>query len=134
MLTNQISTSNFKGKIFYGKKMTKPMIDYANKILDVAVDGITARERVKEASYDLYIKKAGTKKAVHPKIYFSSYYKCLGDDYKHYRCSPDVRLDSGKVSGAKELNLFLDRFEYNKGLFKDSYNTFWEKILAFWNF
>ena len=71
MLTNQISTTDFKGKIFYEKKMTKPMIDYANKILDVNING-TARERIKKAPYDLYIDKFGTKKSVHPKIYFGT--------------------------------------------------------------
>ena len=134
MQVNQVSAVNFEGKIIYGKKMTKPMIDYANEILDVVIEGRTARERIKEASYDLYIKKASSKKAIHPKIFFESYYMLLKDPYKHCRYSGNVRIDSPKIDGARELDCFLSNFEQSKNWFKDSYNTFWEKILAFLNF
>ena len=130
MLTNQVSTTDFKGKIIYGKKMTKPMIEYANKILDVVVNGKTSRERIKEASYDLYINNAGTKKTVHPKIYFSSYYNRLGHKYRREHTSHSLRIDSGKAVGAKSLKSFLDLFEMDKGRFIDSYNSFGEKVVA----
>ena len=134
MQVNQVSAVNFEGKIIYSKKMTKPMIDYANEILDVVIEGRTARERIKEASYDLYIKKDSSKKAIHPKIFFESYYMLLNDPYKHCKYSGNVRIDSPKIDGARELDRFLSNFEQSKNWFKDSYNTFWEKILAFLNF
>lgn len=131
MNINSVSNTSFEGKIVYGKKMTKQMLEYSNKILDKIVDGNTARMRIKKAPFDLEIHKSGTKKTIHPKIFFQSYYYRLGDNHKYYTYSSSVKLNSNISKGAKELNNFLDKFEEKKDAHKDAYNTLWEKFLAF---
>ena len=55
MQINNIQENSFKGKVKFNKKLTKPMVEYANKILDQPFSGTTARERIAKSSYDLEI-------------------------------------------------------------------------------
>ena len=131
MNVNSFSETDFQGKVIYDKKMNKQMINYANQILDVVVNGKTGKERIKKATYDLRICNAGSKKTVHPKIFFQSKFYRIGKDNRYIRYSPDLRIDYDKEIGAKRLHKFLNLFENNKNHFKDSYNTWWEKFKTF---
>ena len=139
MKANNISTVSFQGKVNFDKKLTKPMIDYANKILDYSFSGTTARERIAKASYDVQIHSRVTKRTIHPKLFFSSDFKTLKDPkifhydskFTYYSPSKRVSINSTVAKGAYMLNDHLTKFEEYKNWYPYAYNTFGEKILAF---
>ena len=69
---NDIKDNSFKGKVKFNKKLTKPMIEYANKILDQPFSGTTARERIAKSTYDVEIHGRVSKRTIHPRLFFSS--------------------------------------------------------------
>lgn len=137
MRVDNIQGNSFEGKVKFDKKLTKPMLEYANKILDAPFSGTTARERIANATYDVEIGGRATKKTIHPRIFFSSEFKSLRDpkqfslSREHYYCSPRIRVHSTVSEGAYELNQYLTKLEEYKSWYKYSYNTFGEKVSAF---
>ena len=139
MKTNSVNSTSFEGKVKFDKKLTKPMIDYANKILDAPFSGTSARERIANASYDVRIFGRATKKTIHPKIFFTSDFKTLKDPKSfHYSsgftyCSPSkgASINSTVAEGAYKLNEHLTKFEEFKSWYPYAYNSFSEKVSAF---
>ena len=139
MKTNTVSAMSFQGKVNFDKKLTKPMLEYANKILDYPFSGTTARERIAKSTYDLQINGKVSKKTIHPKLFFLSDFKILKDPKSfHYTsmftyCSPGkgVSIHSTVAEGAYKLNEHLTQFEEYKNWYPYAYNTFGEKVLAF---
>lgn len=139
MKTNNIKEISFNGRVHLDKKLTKPMVDYANKILDHPFSGTTAREKIAKSTYDVEIRGRITKKTIHPKLFFSSSFNILKDPKKFsfvskfIYCSPSkgVSIHSTVAEGASKLNKHLTKFEEHKGCYSYAYNTFGEKISAF---
>ena len=141
MKTNVVNNNSFKGKVKFSKKLSKPMIDYANRILDAPFSGTTARERIARASYDVEIYGRFSKKTINPKIFFSSTFKQLRDPKALYYvssstyCCPErgVSINSPVAIGANKLNNHITLFEQYKNTHYYTYNTFGEKVRAFFN-
>ena len=139
MQINNIQENSFKGKVKFNKKLTKPMVEYANKILDQPFSGTTARERIAKSSYDVEIQGRVSKKTVHPKLFFASDFKILKDpksfsytsEFTYYSPSKGVSIHSTVAEGANKLNEHLTKFEEYKGWYPYAYNTFGEKVSAF---
>ena len=139
MQINKIQENSFNGKVKFNKKLTKPMIEYANKILDYPFSGTTARERIVKSSYDVEINGRISKKTIHPKLFFSSGFKTLKDPkiftytsgYTYYSPSKGVSIHSTIAKGAYELNKHLTNFEEYKSWYPYAYSTFSEKVSAF---
>ena len=139
MKVNNISRESFSGKVNFDNKLKKPMMEYANKVLDFAIDGKTAREKISKSTYNLDILGSCTKKTVHPKIFFASTFKKLTSSRispkttssRYY--SSSIRISSSVEDGAMKLNRFLDLFENYKKETRYSYNSFGEKIVAYFN-
>ena len=70
MKINNIKENSFKGKVKFDKKLTKPMLEFANKILDYPFSGTTARERIAKSTYDVEIYGRVSKKNDSSKIIF----------------------------------------------------------------
>ena len=137
MNVNNISTTSFEGKIYIDNKFTKPMRDYLDKVLDHEYVGRTARERIATKTYDINVWGHVTKKTIHPRFWLSSEFKVLKDKKrfdigltKHY-FSKTMKLNTPISKNAEKLNLFLVQFERYKNEFDFSYNTFGEKIQAY---
>ena len=62
MKINNVEKTSFKGKVIFNKKLTKPMVEYADKVLDHPFSGTTARERIAKSSYDVEINGRVSKK------------------------------------------------------------------------
>ena len=140
MQINSISDNSFEGKVKFDKKLTKPMIEYANKILDYPFSGTTARERIAKATYDVNVFGRTTKKTIHPKLNFSSSFKQLKDPRCLYHVSNSTyhfntksNIHSTNAQGAYELNNGLTKFEEYKSRHYYAYNSFGEKIKAYFN-
>lgn len=141
MKTNVISSNNFDGKVKLHPKLTKPMLEYANQILDYPFSGTTARERIKKATYDVNIFGWTTKKTIHPKLHFYSSFNLLKDKKQEYHVGESRFVSGGKgtsihssvAEGAHNLNYFLSRFEQRKRENSLAYNTFGEKMIAIFN-
>lgn len=139
MKTNNISATSFQGKVKFDKKLTKPMIEYANKILDAPFSGTTARERITKATYDIQIQGRVSKKTIHPKLFFSSDFKSLKDPksfhytskFTYFSPSKGASIHSTVTEGAYKLNEHLTKFEEYKAWYPYAYNTFGEKVSAF---
>ena len=139
MQVNNIQENSFKGKVKFNKKLTKPMVEYANKILDQPFSGTTARERIAKSSYDLEINGRNSKRTVHPKLFFSSSFNSLKDpkiphhtsSFTYFSPSKGVSIHSTVPEGAHKLNEHLTKFEEYKGWYPYAYNTFGEKVSAF---
>jgi len=131
MNINNISSTTFDGKIIFDKKLTKPMKEYANNILDYPYLGKTARERIASKTYDINVFGHKTKKTIHPRICFSSEFKVLNEESKKSYWSREIKLKTPISESAEILNLFLLYFEAYKDRFDFSYNTFGEKVSAF---
>lgn len=139
MKTNSINSTSFEGKIKFDKKLTKPMVEYVNKILDYPFSGTTARERIEKATYDVDIIGRVTKKTIHPKLFFSTSFNILRDPKKfsfvskftYFSPSKGVNISSNAVEGAHKLNEHLTKFEQYKNSHCYSYNDFGEKVSAF---
>ena len=139
MQINNIQENSFKGKVKFNKKLTKPMVEYANKILDQPFSGTTARERIAKSSYDVEISGKVSKRTVHPKLFFSSSFNLLKDpksytytsEFTYFSPSKGVSIHSTVAEGAHKLNEHLTKFEESKGWYPYAYNTFGEKVSAF---
>ena len=139
MKINNIKENSFKGKVKFDKKLTKPMIEYANKILDHPFSGTTARERIAKSTYDVEIHGRVSKKMIHPKLFFSSGFNILKDPKNFSNtsrfayCSPSkgASIHSSVAEGAHKLNEHLTKFEEYKGWYPYAYNTFGEKVSVF---
>ena len=139
MKTNNIKEISFTGRVNFNKKLTKPMVDYANKILDHPFSGTTARERIANSTYDVEIYGRVSKKTIHPRLFFITNLAILRDPKKisfttkfiHFSPSKGVSIHSTVAEGAYELNEHLTRFEEYKSSHAYAYNTFGEKVSAF---
>ena len=139
MKINNIQENSFKGKVKFNKKLTQPMIVYANQILDHPFSGTTARKRIAKSSYDVEISGKVSKRTIHPKLFFSSSFNLLKDPkISHHTsgftyCSPSkgASINSTVAEGAHKLNEHLTKFEEYKGWYPYAYNTFGEKVSAF---
>ena len=139
MKIDNIKETSFKGKVKFNKKLTKPMLEYANKILDHPFSGTTARERIAKSTYNVEIYGRVSKKTIHPKLFFLSNFNTLKDPRsfsytsEHTYCSPGkgVSIHSTVAEGAYKLNEHLTKFEEYKGWYPYAYNTFGERISAF---
>ena len=138
MQINSIADNNFEGKIIYDTKLSKPMKEFAEKILDYPFSGTTARDRIKKATYDVKIYGRTTKKTIHPKLHFSSSIKLIPDKKQFLGITSSTYVNGYGVSihstvgeGAYEINKFLTRFELYKNSYKNAYNTFGEKMKAY---
>ena len=139
MQINNIQENSFKGKVKFNKKLTKPMNEYANKILDQPFSGTTARERIAKSTYDVEISGRVSKRTIHPKLFFASDFKILKDPksfsytskFSYHSPSKGVSIHSTVAEGAHKLNEHLTKFEEYKGWYPYAYNTFGEKVSAF---
>ena len=139
MQINNIQENSFKGKVKFNKKLTKPMVEYANKILDQPFSGTTARERIAKSTYDVEISGRVSKRTIHPKLFFSSSFNLLKDpkiysytsEFTYYSPSKGVSIHSTVAEGAHKLNEHLTKFEEYKNWYPYAYNTFGEKVSAF---
>jgi len=139
MKIDNIQESSFKGNIKLNKRLTKPMLEYANKILDHPVSGTTARERIAKSTYDVEISGRVSKKTINPKLFFSSSFNLLKDpkifhhtsSFTYFSPSKGVSINSTVQEGAHKLNEHLTKFEEYKGYYLYSYNTFGEKVSAY---
>lgn len=140
MHVESLSDNAFQGKVVFDKKLSKPMVDYANKILDAPFSGTTARERIARASYDVVIHGHYSKKTINPKLFFSSSFNQLRDPKALYHssrstyCSPPrgVSINSPVAIGTKELQDHMTKFEKYKRYHRYAYNSFGEMVQAFW--
>ena len=139
MQINNIQENSFNGKIIFNKKLTKPMVEYANKILDHPFSGTNARERIAKSTYDVEINGRVSKKTIHPKLFFSSGFKMLKDPkifsytsgFTYFSPSKGASIHSTVAEGAYKLNEHLTKFEEYKSWYPYAYNTFGEKVFAF---
>ena len=139
MQINNIQENSFKGKVILDKKLTRPMVEYANKILDQPFSGTTARERIAKATYDVEISGRASKRTINPKLFFSSSFNLLKDpkifhhtsSFTYFSPSKGVSINSTVPEGAHKLNEHLSKVEEYKGWYPYAYNTFGEKISAF---
>jgi len=139
MSINNVEKIYFNGKVNFNKKLTRPMVEYANKILDQPFSGTTARERIAKSSYDVEISGKVSKRTIHPKLFFSSSFNLLKDPkiFSYTSgftyCSPSkgASIHSTVAEGAHKLNEHLTKFEEYKGWYPYAYNTFGEKVSAF---
>ena len=139
MKINNIQENSFKGNVKFDKRLTKPMIEYANKILDHPFSGSTARERIAKSTYDVEISGRVSKKTVHPKLFFLSGFKMLKDSkifsytsgFTYFSPSKGVSIHSTVAEGAYKLNEHLTKFEEYKSWYPFAYNTFGEKVSAY---
>lgn len=138
MKINNTKESSFKGRVEFNKKLTKPMVEYANKILDQPFSGTTARERIAKSSYDVEISGRVSKRTVHPKLFFTSNFKILKDPknysytskFTYHSPSKGVSIHSTVAKGAYKLNEHITEFEEYKSWYPYAYNTLGEKISA----
>ena len=139
MQINNIQENSFKGRVKFDKKLTKSMVVYANEILDHPFSGTTARERIAKSSYDVEINGKVSKRTINPKLFFSSSFNLLKDPkiFSYTSgftyCSPSkgASIHSKVAEGAHKLNEHLTKFEEYKGWYPYAYNTFGEKVSAF---
>ena len=131
MKVNTITNNSFEGKIIFDKKLTKPMIEYTNKVLEYPYLGKTARERIATKTYDVNVFGHQTKKTINPRIWFCSEFKVLNYESIRRACSKSIKLKTPISECAEILNLFLVHFESYKDRFDYSYNSFGEKVNAF---
>ena len=139
MQINNIQENSFKGKVILNKKLTKPMVVYANEILDHPFSGTTARERIAKSSYDVEINGKVSKRTINPKLFFSSSFNLLKDpkifhhtsSFTYFSPSKGVSINSTVPEGAHKLNEHLSKVEEYKGWYPYAYNTFGEKVSAF---
>ena len=139
MQINNIQENSFNGRVTLDKKLTKPMVEYANKILDQPFSGTTARERIAKATYDVEISGRVSKRTINPKLFFSSSFSLLKDpkifhhtsSFTYFSPSKGVSINSTVPEGAHKLNEHLSKVEEYKGWYPYAYNTFGEKISAF---
>ena len=139
MKINNVEKTSFKGKVIFNKKLTKPMVEYADKVLDHPFSGTTARKKIAKSTYDVEINGRVSKKTVHPKLFFASNFKMLKDPkifsytskFSYHSPSKGVSIHSTVAEGAYKLNEHLTQFEEYKGWYPYAYNTFGEKISAF---
>ena len=124
MKINNAEKTSFKGEVIFNKKLTKPMVEYADKVLDHPFSGTTARKRIAKSTYDVEINGRVSKKTVHPKLFFAS-------KFLYHSPSKGVSIHSTVAEGAHKLNEHLTKFEEYKGWYPYAYNTFGEKISAF---
>lgn len=136
----QLSTNNnFEGKVKFDKRLSKEKISYVNRILDFSKDGKNSlRKRISKSSYDVEVFSMDTKKTIHPKVQFSSYfYKLKGKSFadawdgKSTFSYQPLRIDKPINEGAEFLEKFLDKFEEYKSFYDYTYNGFVEKMKAF---
>ena len=115
------------------------MIEYTNKVLDYPYLGKTARERIAKATYDVEVHGRVSKKTIHPKLFFSSDFKSLKDPksfhytskFTYFSPSKGASIHSTVTEGAYKLNEHLTKFEEYKAWYPYAYNTFGEKVSAF---
>ena len=139
MKINNTKETSFNGRIEFNKKLTKPMVEYANKILDHPFSGTTARERITKSTYNVEIGGRVSKRTVHPKLFFSSNFKILKDPksfsytsgFTYHSPSKGVSIHSTVAEGAYKLNEHLTKFEEYKSWYPYAYNTLGEKVSAF---
>ena len=139
MRINNAEKFSFNGRVKFDKKLTKPMVVYANEILDHPFSGTTARERIAKSSYDVEINGKISKRTINPKLFFSSSFNLLKDpkifhhtsSFTYFSPSKGVSINSTVAEGAHKLNEHLTKFEEYKGWYPYAYNTFGEKVSAF---
>ena len=139
MQINNIQENSFKGRVKFDKKLTKSMVVYANEILDHPFSGTTARERIAKATYDVEISGRASKRTINPKLFFSSSFNLLKDpkifhhtsSFTYFSPSKGVSINSTVPEGAHKLNEHLSKVEEYKGWYPYAYNTFGEKVSAF---
>jgi hypothetical protein len=136
MHINSITNNTFEGKVRFDNNISKSKIDYVEKILDFPLNGSTLRKRISKGSYDVTVISSDTKKTIHPRVTFYSKFEklkeCYWDKYKTFNMSSkSLRIDETVEKGAKHLEQFLDQFEKYKSYTNYSYNSFGEKICAY---
>lgn len=138
MQITSASNTNFEGKIIFNKKLSKQKIEFVNKVLDYSKDGEEClRKQIAKKSYDVEIFSTDTKRTVHPKVIFSSYFNKLKgkdcwsawDGQSTYTTKP-LRIDSSLEEGSNQVKKFIKNFEDYKNLYDYTYNGFKEKVQA----
>ena len=126
MFVNSVSNSEFKGKVYYDKNLSKPLTNYAEKILDSKVGDQTLRAKLAKKTFDITFFTRSSRKAIYPKLEFYSGFKVLNPkDKKYYNSRVSLRDDLAE--NAEKISKFLDRMEEYKRSY-DGYNTFGEKM------
>ena len=131
MRADMVSNTDFRGKINIDKKMSKPMQDYVNRVLDYKIDGKSAREIISKKSYDVGISNMSSKKAIHPRLLLLTSFKVTsfreGSEDVYYRHK--IRTNYPVLVGAKEVLRYLNWVDKAKEN-KNGYNNFWEKLVV----
>ena len=125
MKITSINDNNFKGKVRFDKRLSKPKKDYVNRILNYQFeDGSTLGKRISKGTYDVDVFSTDTRKTIHPKvIFYSKFNKLKGRGYgdawsgQSTYTSESLRIDFSEKKGAEHLKKFLDDFEKYKNFY-----------------
>lgn len=95
------------------------------------------RKQIAKKSYDVENFSTDTKRTVHPKVIFSSYFNKLKGkdcwsawDGKSAYTSKPLKTNSSLEEGSNQVKKFMKNFEEYKNLYDYTYNGFKEKVQA----
>ena len=126
MKANPVSNTNFEGRVLFDKKLSKPMRDYANKVIDSVHNGEILRNKLGRKTFDITFFTMSSKKAIHPKLEFYSCFNTLNP--KDKRCyNSRIRPNEDFKENVEKVSRFIDRIEKEKN-WQGGYNTFFEKV------
>ena len=126
MQINPVSNTNFEGRILFDKNLSKPMRDYANKMIDSVHNGEILRDKLGHKTFDITFFSMSSKKAIHPKLEFYSCFDTLNP--KDRRCyNSRIRPNEDFKQNVEKVSNFIDRIEEEKQ-WQGGYNTFFEKM------
>ncbi|MBQ7125696.1 hypothetical protein IJO12_01265 [bacterium] len=141
MRVDKVSNNVFKGNIVLNKnkKMSAPVKNYLNQVLDYELTGGSLRKRIQKSPYDLNVYVKHNKQTKVPKLFFSSTFNVLDKRYdrssyasiRSTYASPDLKITEPVQNGAEFLESFLNAFENRKNAKPYSYYTSMEMIKVF---
>ena len=126
MKIDQVLNTNFEGRVLFDKNLSKPMREYANKIIDTVHNGEILRNKLGEKTFDITFFSMSSKKAIHPKLEFYSCFNTLNP--KDRRCyNSRIRPNEDFKQNVERVSRFIDRIQEEKN-WQGGYNTFFEKV------
>lgn len=128
MQVDNISGNTFNGRILFDKKLTKEIVEYANRLFDTTVDNKTLRQKIASKTYDLTFFTTSSKKAIHPKLNFHAMFKTLDSPKTNYY-GTFVRIDDNIDKNAEKISKFMDGVDKYKQNY-NGYNTLFEKFIV----
>ena len=134
MYIDKISNNNFQGKAYFKKTIGEKEKEFANKILDFEIDGISNRKFLAEKNFDMDFRSYNSKRTIHPKLEIYSLIKyvisggyCKGEPNLNYN-PLDIKLDEGVEKGAQTLREhILNTEKFIEKYYPTHYYTNWQK-------